>query len=283
MSYNGYNFSGNLLMSGESQVPGCSSTTGCAVALREALVKWGISAERNGPRAVWHPSYQEAAADFQKGEWNLQADANLSNFMDFSDYYVLPDSRLPKMWRMSEEAFKSAYVLSSTLLSDQVLQSNPALSLRVFGTTDKEAAKENCAAQLVELSKNEKIVEGSRSVDNNGVIVQGNPKYCMCWWMELDDSEMTSWAMQRSSLEEGESIGDKINANLPVSNEETAAAPKVEKEEAAASEAALKQGEGEGECEAASEAIHSVSWTHMAVAAAACAVGGIFLYKRMKQ
>ena len=38
------------------------------------------------------------------GQWNLQADAALTHFMDFSDYYVLPESCLPSWWKMSERA-----------------------------------------------------------------------------------------------------------------------------------------------------------------------------------
>ena len=81
----------------------------CAAILREALVKWGVSAERNGPRMG------RSSGDLS-GEWNLQADANLSAFMDFSDFYVLPESPLPAMWKMTEQTFIDSYVLSNPLL-----------------------------------------------------------------------------------------------------------------------------------------------------------------------
>jgi hypothetical protein len=214
-AYQGYNFSGNLLMSGEdppmSKMP--SWSTGNVPALRQALVKWGISAERNGPRAPWWDSVGDAANDLT-GEWNLQADANLSGFMDFSDFYVLPESPLPAMWRMTEQTFCDSYVLSNPLLGEAVLE-QPALAQRVYGTTNKEEAKKQGAARLAELTQNPKIVEGSRGLEN-GVLKQGNPKYCMCWWMELDDSEMTSWAMARAAADtDEEPIGETIEASLP--------------------------------------------------------------------
>ena len=48
--------------------------------------------------------YVEECLSDVSGQWNLQADAPLTHFMDFSDYYVLPESCLPSWWKMSEHA-----------------------------------------------------------------------------------------------------------------------------------------------------------------------------------
>jgi len=208
MAYEGYNFSGNLLMSGEEFGHETSSRTGCAAILREALVKWGVSAERNGPRMG------RSSGDLS-GEWNLQADANLSAFMDFSDFYVLPESPLPAMWKMTEQTFIDSYVLSNPLLSTAALE-QPDLAERLFGTADKEAAQQKLAARLTELSADPKMVEASMGLTDEGLIKQSKPKYCMCWWMELDDSDMTKWAMARAAAAtDEEPIGETIEASLP--------------------------------------------------------------------
>ena len=109
-SYGGYNFSGVLLMTGEEQPPP-SITTGAGYKLRKALIKYGISAEIT-PQAPFSQSLAEALEN-RTGNWNLQADANLSHFMDFSDFYGLPDSPLSD-WRISETCFRDCWTLSST-------------------------------------------------------------------------------------------------------------------------------------------------------------------------
>ena len=74
--------------------------------VRKVLTKNGVSSEFE-PRQVFHKAsgvdpLSEEALDDLSGTWNLQADAALSHLMDFSDYYVLPDSQLPDFWKMSE-------------------------------------------------------------------------------------------------------------------------------------------------------------------------------------
>lgn len=104
LDYGGYNFSGILLMTGE-EPPAPSVSTGCARELRKVMLKYGISSEQM-PRIGFHANGQDLLSDpcastlsvdamgqvleDLQGFWNIQADSALFNFMDFSDYYILP-------------------------------------------------------------------------------------------------------------------------------------------------------------------------------------------------
>ncbi len=59
-------------------------------------------------------------------------------------------------------------------------------------------------------------VQASSGVDSDGDILPSKPKFCQCWFMELDDSVMTQWAMDvgKRVLEKNEII-QQIDAWLP--------------------------------------------------------------------
>jgi hypothetical protein len=100
---------------------------GFARNVRRVLTKYGMSAEME-PTQVYHlaegrdPTSEEMLNDVS-GIWNLQADATLSHLMDFSDYYVLPDSPLKAFWKMSEETLRDAFVLERPQFHAHVMAS----------------------------------------------------------------------------------------------------------------------------------------------------------------
>eukprot|EP00439_Symbiodinium_sp_Y106_P010715 s9657_g1.t1 len=125
-SYQGMNFSGVC--------PDDVHSQGLGRELRRVLHGWGVSAEFE-PRAVFHgtdSSEDEALLRDQSGTWNLQADAACTHFMDFSDFYVLP----------------------------QALQC-PALAERLWGHRDRESAAAACLELRRNLSKEQELCFGS--------------------------------------------------------------------------------------------------------------------------
>lgn len=191
-AYDGMNFSGICPDAVHNQGPGR--------ALRALLHKWGVSAEFE-PRALCYRLHdvagdgvEDCAAllEDQTGIWNLQADAPCTHFMDFSDYYVLPQALLPRAWRMSEEALRRAFTLERAQCSDRALAC-PALAERLWGSTDPQVAAQARSAAREELSAEPALREAAAMFEDSGRIKPLKPKYCMCWFMELDDSEVAQW------------------------------------------------------------------------------------------
>ena len=205
INYFGYNFSGNLLMSGEEWPSSCM-LRGPPRAVRSLLSKYGISCEVSptSPFYVNEEVGKEAELDDISGMWNLQADAALTHLMDFSDYYVFPWSPLAS-WRMSERAFRDAVTLEKATYLEKVFQC-PSLRRRLYGEEEEKVAREMQKAHVRELSQSKKILDAcSQKVDTERgpQVLQGPPKYCMCWFMELDDSVMSRWALSGGDEEEG--------------------------------------------------------------------------------
>lgn len=184
VNYGGYNFSGVLQMTGE-EAPAHSMLNGFAREVRCVLTKSGVSSEFE-PRQVFHrangqdPTSEEALDDID-GTWNLQADAALSHLMDFSDYFVLPDSPIPDFWKMSEKAFSNAFILERPQHMEHVMEC-PPLRARIFGTNDKNEAQTEYKRKLAELSTIPKIVEGAGKLiedpeTGQQIIQPAPPKY----------------------------------------------------------------------------------------------------------
>ncbi|CAE8609378.1 unnamed protein product, partial [Polarella glacialis] len=194
-AYDGINFSGICPDHVHSEGPGR--------AMRRLLHSWGLSAEFE-PRALWHLS-SEASSDGvcdesllgdQSGVWNLQVDAPCTHFMDFSDYYALPRSPLLAAWRMSETALQHAFTLERTPSVERAL-AHPDLATRLWGSPDKETSSEAYEALRRQLSQQKELRDAAASVEQDtGLIRPMKPKYCMCWFMELDDSEVSRWCME---------------------------------------------------------------------------------------
>ncbi|CAK9020083.1 unnamed protein product [Durusdinium trenchii] len=183
-SYDGMNFSGVC--------PDPVHANGPGRRMRQMLHSWGVSAEFE-PRALWHEDVETMLED-QTGIWNLQVDATCTHFMDFSDYYVLPESPLPAAWCMSEDALRRAFTLERTPTVERAL-AMPTLSARLWGHEDKEKAREAYDTLRKQLSQ-EKELRDAASVVEEGLIQPMKPKYCMCWFMELDDSPMSRWCLE---------------------------------------------------------------------------------------
>ena len=97
---------------------------------------------------------------------------------------------------------------------------SPNLCKRIFGTEDKNEAQIEYKRRLAELSKVEKIVEGAgKLIDDpetgEKIIQPAPPKYCQCWFMELDDSPFSKWALDLGNNITGRDLLTKIDENLP--------------------------------------------------------------------
>jgi len=195
-SYDGFNFSGVC--------PLQILKKGAGKELRRLLIKYGVSAEFF-PRALLHFTKDSDGVslpinasggliDDLEGVWNLQCDATGSTFMDFTDFYVLPNSPLPKVFRMTESALRDCIYLERKPFVELVLAS-PKLRERIFEEKTEEGARKKYLSGLAKLSKDPKMIEAAHKVDEKGIIKPNKPKYCMCWFMELDDSDMTNWGM----------------------------------------------------------------------------------------
>uniref|UniRef100_A0A7S0CPY5 Flavin reductase like domain-containing protein n=2 Tax=Amorphochlora amoebiformis TaxID=1561963 RepID=A0A7S0CPY5_9EUKA len=219
--YEGFNFSG--------VAPSHVLDKGSGRELRRILIKYGVSAEFFPQALLYNTPESDGVAlaenasggliDDLEGTWNLQVDAMGKNFMDFSDFFVLPNSPLPQVWRMSEEALVNALTLERKPFVNVVLKA-PALCLRAFGTSDAKAAEKVYRSKLESLSKDAKMREAACSIDEKtGLIKPYKPKYCMCWFMELDDSAMCKWGMDMAAKNtaRGRVLLEFIDRALPTS------------------------------------------------------------------
>ena len=215
--YEGYNFSGNLLMSGEPY-PSRTMLSKNFYDFRQLLTEFGISCEIT-PLALFAESEEERlnpkALDDLQGMWNIQADAALSHLMDFSDYYVLPYSNL-EHWRMGLGVVRDSLTLERSSVHEMLFKSKRLLET-VYGTSDPEKAKEIQKKQLADFSKNKKFLEACSNVtkDEEPQVIPGKPKFCMCWFMELDDSEMSQWALAGGNGIRGKALLNLIEEWLP--------------------------------------------------------------------
>ena len=162
-----------------------------------------------------------AALDAAQGNWNLQADATGRNFVDFSDFYALPNAPLHSAWRMREETFGNCFALISETFLKQALD-NPDTRSRLYPDLTISLALEAARLKRQQLSTLDGIQLAASSIDTNGVVSAGKPKNFMCWFLELNDSEMANWVASKAavSLDKdietlGVEIQEKLDAWLP--------------------------------------------------------------------
>lgn len=170
---------------------------------------------------------------------------------------VLPDARLPAAWRMSDGAVRDAFVLERTQFFDHVVAA-PHLAKRLFGVTAPEAVEAArlkrhrelsllasyvgsraactrvrtrctspnahlCAAACECIIHRVKAAAGDRRAkDDESLMARGKPVTCQCWFMELDDSAMSQWFIDRAQHDwtgpaEQQDPLSFINASLPTS------------------------------------------------------------------
>lgn len=160
-------------------------------AILRTLNKFGVSSERQ-PQAVIRPDGpldvdRATAEEVAEGDWNLQSDATLTHLVDFSHWYALPESPLPEVWKLSEEALVAALQCKGP--ATVPLFERPHLMLRVFGTEERAAAEAEYARRLPALR------------ERWGAICSGTigeratkPKNSWSWFLETDDSHVMTWA-----------------------------------------------------------------------------------------
>ena len=165
----------------------------------------------------------ERTLDNLDGAWNIQCDATVSRLMDFSDYFVLPHSPLPAVWRMNWAAVRNATALGPDADFEAAARCAP-LCRRLFGTDVVDEARERRAQLLAELGAQAKY-RSAASLSYQvhdvatgrvcGVRGGGKPAYCMCWHMELDDSVVSSWALNEGDGDRGDALWARLEAWLP--------------------------------------------------------------------
>tara|TARA_R110002050_G_scaffold257745_1_gene396863 strand:+ start:449 stop:1240 length:792 start_codon:yes stop_codon:yes gene_type:complete len=228
-------------MSGED-FPSKSISHGTGKQIRQALLKYGITAEML-PQFIF--SFHDELACMKSlqdisGMWNLQCDASLTHFMDFSDYYVMPFSPL-RAYRMSKDALRDALTLERLQYASKLFQSKSLMEY-LYGFSDRDKCEKEmeqrremlaqdpvirdacCTVkdvteigydQISECSeRGEKKIVGlldryRQKVSICGKTIRytlerGPPKYCMCWFMELDDSLVSVWAKGPDALSANE-------------------------------------------------------------------------------
>jgi hypothetical protein len=156
----------------------------------EDLIEWGISSEQ------FPTSLLGSESDFKKGDWNIQCTAKETHLIDFSQYFVLPHSKLSKEWKMSDEALslslKAGFQFNSLSTNDQLFQ-------KAFGSNFKEKTV------IWNAFISEQFPILTERFKHLGKFGLCKPAYCWSWFLEMDDSLITKMGFQ-SDLEWQKSI-----------------------------------------------------------------------------
>ena len=224
VSYNSYNFSGSLLMTGEDEEPSPVMRFGMRD-FRKVLNKYGISAEM-APQTLFAKDlgFDVDSVEFLdlslQGVWNIQIDAAFTHLMDFSDYYVLPTSSLNDWWKMTNDTLFSALVLEGDRFHCVInnkkvtLECCPKLLEQVCGKMFEEKGYDVITERVKYLEKDPKILI-SQGINGDKLKLGIKPKYCMCWYFELDDSEMSRWSLNSANSQGKREILQTIEKYLP--------------------------------------------------------------------
>eukprot|EP00928_Gymnodinium_smaydae_P040498 TRINITY_DN27459_c0_g3_i2.p1 TRINITY_DN27459_c0_g3~~TRINITY_DN27459_c0_g3_i2.p1 ORF type:complete len:147 (-),score=30.61 TRINITY_DN27459_c0_g3_i2:275-715(-) len=81
----------------------------------------------------------------------------------------------------------------------------PKLSKALLQSSSPEETHARLEERRAQLSKSERHRKAAASFQPDGSIARCKPKYCMCWFMELCDSDVTTWA-----LSEAERLGKML-------------------------------------------------------------------------
>eukprot|EP01127_Copromyxa_protea_P005652 TRINITY_DN1551_c0_g1_i3.p1 TRINITY_DN1551_c0_g1~~TRINITY_DN1551_c0_g1_i3.p1 ORF type:complete len:558 (+),score=100.24 TRINITY_DN1551_c0_g1_i3:29-1702(+) len=165
-------------------------------ALRKALNSVHLSSEQL-PMSLTGKSLLELDKELE-GNWNIQADASFSHLVDFSHWFVLPSSPLPEVWKISEEAVRNAFKLGGEFLG---LFDFPAITKLVFNTEDVEKAK-----KLLEDEKEDLI----QRFGNVGEFGRKKPALSWSWFLEVDDSQVMSWAYEKGFTFQGKAEEEEV-------------------------------------------------------------------------
>lgn len=75
--------------------------------LINSLIKWGVTCEQEPLSIINENKFDPTNLD---GSWNIQSDATMSRFLDFSQFYVLPHSKLPSSWKISQQSLLNGMI-----------------------------------------------------------------------------------------------------------------------------------------------------------------------------
>ena len=212
--YQAMSFSGNV-------PSGPATNSGATYVFRRIMHQYGISPEEfpvalltnHGVGCDHDGATPEAAIAMLShpvacGNANLQADAACVRHMDLSDYFVLPNAPVSAEWRMSLAALRRSVALGPMKFQRMLAEATTdgakntlQLLLGESSLASPEAALQAMEAVRVEASKVASVRDGAVTVDEaTGVVAPMKPKYCMCWFMELDDSPMAGWCKEQGAV-----------------------------------------------------------------------------------
>lgn len=173
--------------------------------MRAALIKYGVSSEQL-PQVLVDKDVENLKGNLE-GDWNIQADAPFTHMIDFSHWFVLPDSPLHKIWKMSPKAVNNALKLGGDHMK---IFEIPELTQLAFGTKDVDEARKAYASESPELAT---------QYQEFGKLGTRKPDYSWSWFLEVDDSEVMKWANEQgktfSGKGEDHSVMDLVNSWLP--------------------------------------------------------------------
>ena len=146
----------------------------CLQKIVHDLIDWGISSEQD-PQSL-----QGAVDNPIEGNWNIQCTAAKTHLIDFSHFFVLPHSKLPQPWKMSEaaasDALKAGWKYNSLFKSEALME-------KMLGTSNKEEAlKKFTQGELPGLELKFKDM---------GKVGLVKPSYSWSWFLEADDGAIS--------------------------------------------------------------------------------------------
>ena len=146
--------------------------------LKQTLLKFGFTSEQI-PLCFFSQGYN------CEGDWNIQADATLTRFIDFSQFYPLPNTPLKK-FKMSLDAFadgiKCCREAFNIVLGDKRLRS------LVLGVAEK--SEEDLVEELHKEKNRLKAKYGDKACKFN------KSDYSWSWFLETDDSDVSKFALE---------------------------------------------------------------------------------------
>ncbi len=173
---------------------------------RRALIRAGLTSEQEPAGEILRKSESERLQD-ESTDWNIQADATLSRMVDFSQFYAVPSSSLPMVWKISEKALGRGIRAGWAW---KLLLGRGDLCKLYFGTEDPKEVKAMVEKAQGELKKEFGDLVGAKK-----------SKFSWSWFLEVDDSAVSKWSFDMGcnfsdGAEKGEAMC-QVRAWLPAS------------------------------------------------------------------
>jgi len=118
----------------------------------QTLRSYGITSEQvPSDYLTKFPKTQVLGLEYSGG-WNIQSDASYMKLIDFSQFFVLPHSKLNPFWRFSEKGMKKGFKLGA-IIDRAIALPDPDFMQFCLETSDPEKAKEMMIPEREALKK----------------------------------------------------------------------------------------------------------------------------------